>query len=946
MRTFLHGLSVTALHGLPVAALNKLSVTVLIAAVVAIPTQAAEPLTDSLILSFDSAELRSEKLPQILEVFPDLQTRNLKSLDTITVVTHSGAQPADTVIKRLDNLPGLNAYPDYRVSMSATPNDLLYPSLWGLNDASDNDINAPEAWDIQTGSADVVIGILDTGIDYNHSDLAANVWINPGEIAGNGIDDDNNGWVDDVYGIDPANNDSDPYDDNGHGSHVAGTIGAETNNNTGVAGVNWRAKMIACKFLASDGYGDLTDAVTCLDYFLTLKNDAGVNLIATNNSWGGGGFSQPIQDAIHQHGQADILFVAAAGNSGDDLETYPDYPAVYPEENILVVAAHDDAAELAWFSNYNEAFVDIAAPGVGILSTVPGNLYDTYDGTSMAAPHVTGAVALLAAQYPDEKNLSFRTLIQGTHADAPSLDGIVADGRLRLWESDNTGALNCSGMTLVRNLREQSVSVEAGSNVTLTFSSQNCESPAASLTLQNAEGDITLHDDGQAPDMVAGDGIFSAEITTDWTGTRYYTADADSSQGVSISSVRVPEIFEVSYQYEDISGDNTEEYLSDDDGFYIYPAFEVQLPDGSVSTEIFVSSNGVITFDGMYFTGYSNYELPYFDNNHVMYPYWDDLLPSGNPVRYAYRGTAPNRELIVEYDGIPHISASEDDPLTFQIIFYEYKNEIRINYQDVEVDEDYLSFGASATVGYETAGNANQYSFNEAVLSNEMSLVIGENHAPLITDFAITDGILRPDRTLTFVGHAEPSEENDEPMELVVDLSNGLGDQSYSSGREVYEAYPVGSYTAILTAMQGEYESVYYLDFEVIDYTEEEQILMDEAYDDGKNEVLDNPADYDLAAIDDAVDEVLANPDEYDLTSIVNKPEDLAELPAGKHLLGASVDINDMAAYFSEAKFVWTYRDGKYLGWAPASDNRDRVENSGYAPLTGLTAGEGFWLIK
>ena len=168
----------------------------------------------------------------------------------------------------------------------------------------------------------------------------------------------------------------------------------------------------------------------------------------------------------------------------------------------------------------------------------------------------------------------------------------------------------------------------------------------------------------------------------------------------------------------------------------------------------------------------------------------------------------------------------------------------------------------------------------------------------------------------------------------------------YTSGTEVYEAYAIGEYTAILTAVQGSSENVSYLDFEVIDYTDDEKTLMDESFEDGKNEVLDNPDDYDLADPDDTIAEVQANPGEYDLADIMNTSEDLEALPAGTYLLGASVDIDDMGAYFTDSIFVWTYREGEYLGWAPDPEDREKLSNSGYSPLESLSAGEGFWLIK
>ena len=257
--------------------------------------------------------------------------------------------------------------PNYTITVDATtPNDSHFSQLWGLHNTGqsggtvDADIDAVEAWDIQTGGS-VVIGVVDTGIDYTHPDLVSNIWTNPGEIAGNNIDDDGNGYVDDIHGYDFAYNDSDPMDVHSHGTHVAGTIAAAGNNSQGVVGVNWNAQLMALKFLGDNGSGSTFNAVRAVEYATAM----GVRI--TNNSWGGGGFSQALYNAIAA--ADDALFVAAAGNSGTDNDLYPHYPSNYDLDNVISVASTTRNDTLSGFSCYGATTVDLAAPGSSIYST-------------------------------------------------------------------------------------------------------------------------------------------------------------------------------------------------------------------------------------------------------------------------------------------------------------------------------------------------------------------------------------------------------------------------------------------------------------------------------------------------------------------------------------------------------------------------------------------------
>src|SRR5207247_2612 len=286
----------------------------------------------------------------------------------------------------------------------ATPNDPRFSELWGLHNSGQTggtpgaDIRAPEAWDLTTGSNDLVVAVIDTGVNFQHPDLAANMFSNAGDCVINGLDDDANGYIDNCLGVDIYTGAFSGVDFNGHGTHVAGTIGAVGNNSVGVVGINWTTKLLPCRFLGADGDGTTADAIECLNYVAMMK-DRGVNIVASNNSWGGGGYSQALRDAIDGHRQRGILFVAAAGNDTANNDTLQTYPCSFDVPNIICVAATNASDGLSYFSNYGKNSVHLGAPGENILSTVTLDFglggYATFSGTSMATPHVTGAVALV-----------------------------------------------------------------------------------------------------------------------------------------------------------------------------------------------------------------------------------------------------------------------------------------------------------------------------------------------------------------------------------------------------------------------------------------------------------------------------------------------------------------------------------------------------------------------
>ncbi|MCC7229355.1 MAG: S8 family serine peptidase [Fimbriimonadaceae bacterium] len=333
------------------------------------------------------------------------------------------------VVDRLRQTPGVEfAELDQVVKADTLPNDASFGAQWGLNNTGqaggklDADIDAPEAWSLFTGNSGTAVAIIDTGIDLNHPDLAANIWRNPNEIPGNGIDDDGNGYVDDINGWNFVAGNNKPNDDSGHGTHCAGIIGAVGNNSIGVVGVNWKVKLVALKFLNASGNGLLSNATLAVDYC----RKAGIKV--SNNSWGGGNFSQAMSDALNTAKAMGHIFVAAAGNSGKDNDVFPVYPASYTNDNVLSVSSIDKKDARSSFSNYGLNSVDLAAPGSNITSTYLGGTYKSMSGTSMAAPHVAGAVALLYGFKPDWSYSQVRNTILTTVRVTSALNGKVATG--------------------------------------------------------------------------------------------------------------------------------------------------------------------------------------------------------------------------------------------------------------------------------------------------------------------------------------------------------------------------------------------------------------------------------------------------------------------------------------------------------------------------------------
>jgi len=594
--------------------------------------------------------------------------------------------PPDTDLlaacKKLAALPGVEyAEPDYILHTAQTPpNDPRFGEQWPLQNVGGADIRALQAWQTTQGSSQVVVAVVDTGVDYDHPDLKANMWVNPGEQP-NGIDDDGNGFVDDIHGISAIPGETTPMDTNSHGTHVAGIVAAVANNGQGVAGVAPGCRLMALKFLAADGSGPTSRAITCIDYAVAK----GARII--NASWGGPDGGEALEDAIRRAGEAGVLFVTAAGNFAQDNDLIPNFPASYELSNLISVGASTRTDGVMALSNFGQRTCHLFAPGLQVLSTEPGGQYSVKSGTSMASPHVAGAAALLMSAQPGLNPATARArLLAGTRS-IPAFQGLCqTGGRL-----DARSALDVSASTVYLSSLQP---FTARPGDTLTLLGQGFGSTPGQVTFGALGATTNQWTDTQIK-LTVPPGASSAQVRVRTAGNSESNPQPFTLYtGVVYSEEAVPST------YASIGSTGTAVSLTDDASTAVDLPFPFTY-HGLTKTKLWISSNGFVTFAEAGSTAPDNRPIPSgIVPNDMIAPFWDDLNPEeGGRILYQTRGQAPDREFVVQWDDLQHFPTTPTG-VTIQVVLKE-NGEILCHYPDLTFGDTSFDHALSASIGVE-----------------------------------------------------------------------------------------------------------------------------------------------------------------------------------------------------------------------------------------------------
>jgi subtilisin family serine protease len=643
---------------------------------------------------------------RVLRHFPEMDDWHVIQLDPTTTAS-------DAIAEYRNSGQFVAVEPDYYVHAALAPNDPEYQHglLWGLHNIGQNggttdaDIDAPETWNYLTSAEDIIVAVVDSGIRTTHEDLADNLWVNTREIANNGKDDDRNGFIDDVHGINAMDDNGDLTDTMGHGTHIAGIIGATGNNGKGTVGVAWRVKIMTCKFLDEFGDGSVSDAIQCLDY----ARAKGADIV--NISWVNADNSTALGSAFSKLRTAGILVAAAAGNGTQNIDGIPVYPPGYNFDNIITVTATTRTDALAGYANFGRTTVHLAAPGSDIYAPWRSGDQDYayYNGTSMAAPFVAGALALLQAHNPQSTYKQRIQRLLDTVDPVPALaDKCRTGGRLNLHRALANGlsaaftAFPTNGpLPLSVAFRDDSVGSVSerrwdfgdGSPVSLEINPQHT---------YLREGDFTVT-------LIATDSNGSKSTnTTVITAVANYLMQSTNLAWIDPSAM--PAIL--------LADDGISEAQSIPFPFYYF---------GQRYEEVFVGANGLLGFSASGLESPNNSELPYsWVPNAVIAPYWDNLNPErGGSIRVGLHGQAPQRTLVISWINVP-LQAYTNVAMTFQALLQENTQAVIFQYQEAHPEHN-RGGGRRASVGLEnqTGMVGQSYTINgtPALVTNQMALV-------------------------------------------------------------------------------------------------------------------------------------------------------------------------------------------------------------------------------